>query len=200
MKTFLLVAFFVTVAGIIVKMAGLLKANPPRDLARPRGDSSYGVLYAYTLGMAPWAKESTRKHAISYLRGVIFHLGIFASFVTLILSVFEVEFAGLVRDILVVLTGAGLLAGIVGIFERLTKSEMQKLNTPDDYLSVLLVTLFIAGAFGYVLNFQGQNWFYFVTGLMFFYLPFSKITHFIYFFFSRYFFGFEFGKRGVIKH
>ncbi|GAV26025.1 hypothetical protein ciss_19580 [Carboxydothermus islandicus] len=200
MKTFLLVAFFVAVAGIVVKMAGLLKANPPRDLAPPRGDSSYGVLYAYTLGMAPWAKESTRKHVMPYLRGVVFHLGIFASFIILVLAVFNIEFSGLVRDTLVVLSGAGLLAGIIGIIERLTKSEMQKLNTPDDYLSVLLVTLFIAGAFWYVLNFQVQNWFYFVTGLMFLYLPFSKITHFIYFFFSRYFFGFEFGKRGVIKH
>ena len=200
MKTFLTVTFLVSIVGIIGKIAGIVKANPPRDLARPRGDSSYGIFYALTLGMAPWAKESTRIHLIPYLRGVVFHLGVFASFVTLILTVLGVDFTGFVRNVLLVLTGVGLLAGIVGIFERLTKGEMQKLNTPDDYLSVFLVTLFIAGAFGFVLNSQGQNWFYFVTGLMFLYLPFSKITHFIYFFFSRYFFGFEFGKRGVIKH
>ncbi|GAV23225.1 hypothetical protein [Carboxydothermus pertinax] len=200
MKTFLTVTCLVSIVGIIGKIAGLVKANPPRDLACPRGDSSYGVFYALTLGMAPWAKESTRIHLIPYLRGVVFHLGIFASFITLILAVLGVDFTGFVRDVLLVLTGFGLLAGIVGILERLAKAEMQKLNTLDDYFSVLLVTLFVAGAFAYVLNFHGQSWFYLVTGLMFLYLPFSKITHFIYFFASRYFFGFEFGKRGVIKH
>ena len=45
----------------------------PVDRARPKGNLQTGVLYAYTLGMAPWSKESTRRHAVAYLRGVVFH-------------------------------------------------------------------------------------------------------------------------------
>ena len=36
----------------------------PVDRALPKGSIASGVLYAYTLGIAPWSKESTRRHCV----------------------------------------------------------------------------------------------------------------------------------------
>ena len=55
-----------------------------RDLSPAKGSPWTGMVYAFTLGMAPWAKESTRRHMLSYLRGVAFHIGIFAGLAALV--------------------------------------------------------------------------------------------------------------------
>lgn len=51
-----------------------------------KGPPKRGVLYAFTFGMMPWAKESTRRHMLAYLRGVGFHAGIFAGLGALLVS------------------------------------------------------------------------------------------------------------------
>lgn len=51
-----------------------------------KGSPKRGVLYAFTFGMMPWAKESTRRHMLAYLRGVGFHAGIFAGLGALLVS------------------------------------------------------------------------------------------------------------------
>jgi hypothetical protein len=40
--------------------------------------------------------------------------------------------------------------------------------------------------------------FYVVGAVMLVYIPFSKIRHCVYFFYSKFFFGLSFGRRGVI--
>ena len=71
--TLLLVTRIIAFAGIAIGLLGLalrmqaiLQRPFKKDLSRPRGSSGKGILYAFTLGMAPWEKESTRKHWIAY--------------------------------------------------------------------------------------------------------------------------------------
>src|SRR4030067_838169 len=56
------------------------------EMAPIKGAPAQGVLYAYTLGMAPWAKESARIHWVAYIRGIIIHVGIFVAAAFLIAS------------------------------------------------------------------------------------------------------------------
>ena len=56
------------------------------DRSPAKGSPAHGVLYAFTFGMAPWAKESTRRYMLAYLRGVGFHVGIFAGLAALFTS------------------------------------------------------------------------------------------------------------------
>ena len=61
--------------GILLRLKEIMNRPFRQDLARDRGDLRKGILFAFTLGMAPWEKESTRIHWVSYLRGIFFHVG-----------------------------------------------------------------------------------------------------------------------------
>ncbi|MCX6026151.1 MAG: hypothetical protein NTY23_07840, partial [Chloroflexi bacterium] len=63
------VSKWVALAGLAACLAGLalrwrrsMERAWPRDLAPARGSGTAGVVYAFTAGMMPWSKESTRYH------------------------------------------------------------------------------------------------------------------------------------------
>jgi hypothetical protein len=63
--------------GILLRLKEILNRPFKADLARERGNVRRGILFAFTLGMAPWEKESTRIHWVAYLRGIFFRISWF---------------------------------------------------------------------------------------------------------------------------
>lgn len=173
-----------------------LKFKP--DLARPRGDPPKGVLYALTLSLLPWAKESTRQHWAGYLRGILFHLGIFGGLGMLLMAPSAETASPAVRITMAAIISIGLAGGLIGLGQRVLEVNLRTLSNPDDYASVLLVNAFMAMALWTVLRPEVAAYLYLVAESMFVYIPFSKIRHCLYYFFSRYFFGINFGRRGVL--
>ena len=184
--------------GIIWKLKDIMNRPFKEDLARERGSSGRGILFAFTLGMAPWEKESTRIHWIAYLRGIFFHIGIFMAFGVLLASPWLEVLPDWLVWIGIAVTGFGALFGFAGIFMRLAGPNERALSLPDDYASVFLTSLFITLAFATLLWPALLPAFYVVTGIMGAYIPISKIRHCVYFFYSKFFFGNGFGHRGVI--
>ena len=92
------------------------------------------------------------------------------------------------------------MAGFAGIWMRLAEENLRALSLPDDYFSVFLTSLFTALAFAVLLWPVTLPLFYVVAAAMLIYIPFSKIRHCVYFFYSKFFFGQSFGHRGVIGH
>src|SRR5687768_477449 len=74
--------------GIYIRYAETKRRALPADRSPIKGDISRGIQYAFTAGMMPWAKESTRIHMVAYLRGIGFHIGIFAATGAVIISPF----------------------------------------------------------------------------------------------------------------
>lgn len=193
-----ILASVIGVLGILFQLKEILNRPFKKDLSRSQGEERRGILYAFTLGMAPWEKESTRLHWVAYLRGIGFHVGIFAAFGVLFASPWLASFPGWLVWVAAVVTGVGAVAGLAGIYIRLSGANERALSLPDDYFSVLLVSLF-AGFACLALLLPGLlPVFYLVTALMVVYVPFSKIRHCVYFFYSKFFFGKGFGHRGVI--
>jgi len=184
--------------GIILKIKDIMNRPFKQDLARERGSVGRAVLFAFTLGMAPWEKESTRIHWIAYLRGIFFHVGIFMAFGVLLVSPWLEVLPDWLVWIGIAITGFGAIFGFAGIFMRLAGPNERALSLPDDYASVFLTSLFIALAFGTLFWPALLPAFYVVTGLVGAYIPISKIRHCVYFFYSKFFFGNGFGHRGVI--
>lgn len=184
--------------GILLKLKEIMNRPFKVDLARERGSVGRAILFAFTLGMAPWEKESTRIHWIAYLRGIFFHLGIFMAFGVLIASPWLNLIPAWLIWLAVGITGFGALFGFAGIVMRLAGPNERALSLPDDYASVFLTSLFISLAFGTLLWPAVLPAFYVATGIMGAYLPISKIRHCVYFFYSKFFFGMSFGRRGVI--
>lgn len=172
----------------------------PTDRSRPKGSPQAGVLYAFTLGMAPWAKESTRRHAIAYLRGVGFHLGIFLCLAILITSPWIARLPQEIQVLLGIAASLGAVLGFAGFAMRFVDHNLKALSTPDDYFAVLMVSLFLTAAGLWLFGVIPVAVFYVISVLMLVYAPFSKIRHCFYFAYSRLFFGKFFGRRAVLPH
>lgn len=184
--------------GIILRLREIMNRPFKSDLARERGSARRGILFAFTLGMAPWEKESTRIHWIAYLRGIFFHIGIFMAIGVLLASPWLAVLPKILVWLALAVTGFGTLFGFAGIFMRLAGPNERVLSLPDDYASVFLTSLFIAFAFATLLWPSVLPVFYVITGITGAYIPISKIRHCVYFFYSKFFFGMGFGRRGVI--
>jgi hypothetical protein len=192
------VGLVVCLIGIGLRLREIFNRPFKADLSRSRGDQRRGILYAFTLGMAPWEKESTRTHWIAYLRGIFFHVGIFTALLVLLVSPWLVALPKWLIWIAIFLTGVGAVFGFAGIFMRLQGENERMLSLPDDYASVALTSLFTALASLALLAPATLPALYLVAAVMLVYIPFSKIRHCVYFFYSKFFFGSHFGHRGVI--
>jgi len=188
----------VSLVGILLRLRDIMNRPWKKDYSRERGKPRRGVLYAFTLGMAPWEKESTRLHWVAYIRGILFHVGIFAALAALPASLWLDRFPVWLKWGWAALMAAGSLLGFAGIYIRLAGPNERAISLPDDYFSVFLTSLFIGlGALGLIWP-ASLPVFYIVGGLLLAYVPVSKIRHCVYFFYSKFFFGHLFGRRGVI--
>jgi hypothetical protein len=193
-----IIGIVIGVLGVLLRLQDIMNRPFKKDLARERGSALRGVLFAFTLGMAPWEKESTRIHWIAYLRGIFFHVGVFTAFAVLLASPWLERLPQFLIWLAAGITAVGALFGFAGIFMRLAGPNERTLSLPDDYASVFLTSLFAALASAALLWSAALPAFYVVTGLMAAYIPISKIRHCVYFFYSKFFFGFGFGRRGVV--
>jgi hypothetical protein len=184
--------------GLALKLRDIMNRPFKEDKSRARGSAGRAILYAFTLGMAPWEKESTRRHWIAYFRGILFHLGILAALALFLASPWLAALPGPVRWLALAVTAAGAAAGFAGIWLRLAEENLRALSLPDDYFSVFLTSLFVALAAAVLLWPAVLPLFYLAAAVMLVYLPFSKIRHCVYFFYAKFFFGLNFGHRGVI--
>ena len=91
------------------------------------------------------------------------------------------------------------LIGISRMLRRLFDPAMRAISTPDDYFCVLLLTLWsTSGVMAVPQN--SEFWlvaFFGLATFFLFYVPFSKISHYVYWFFTRYYIGKHWGHRGV---
>jgi len=194
-------------AGLVAGLYGIYRRYVetrrralPADRSEAKGQPAQGVAYAFTQGMMPWAKESTRVHIIAYLRGIGFHVGIFTALAALIISPFWARLPAAIDALLALVLLVGALLGAAGGVMRILDHNLRKLSTPDDHFAVWLVTVWILAAALAVWNQALLVAFYLVSAITLAYVPLGKIRHCLYFFFSRTFFGKFFGRRAVFPH
>jgi len=159
----------------------------------------------------PWAMESTRNKFLLYLQFVLFHLGVVAA----ITQTFTLPFAASIHQnpdsaiVFQFFTGSACVIGVMRIIRRLGVKYIRVISTPDDHFSLWLLTIWFFFAFqaaNYpfgvktVLGMDGiltMIIFFYMTAFFLIYVPFSKISHYLYYPFTRYYFGKSMGHRGV---
>ena len=161
--------------------------------AAPAGDPKAGVRYAFTGAMSPGAKESVREHLPSYLAGMAYHAGLFTALALLVATLaglsLPISLAWLTRGLLL----TGLLGGAALLLKRCLQTELRGLSHPDDFLSNLLATAFVA------LALVGPVHLWLLSAiLLLIYVPLGKLRHCFFFFGTRAAFGAFFGRRGVL--
>lgn len=186
--------------GIYLRYAETKRRALPADRSPLKGNPQHGIAYAFTKGMMPWAKEATRIHAIAYLRGIGFHIGIFTAIGALLVSPFWNLLPPLLSLILICVLTIGSFLGAAGGLLRILEHNLRGLSLPDDHFAVWLVSVWMAVAALAVMNSAAVIPFYILSAFTLAYIPLGKIRHCLYFFFSRIFFGKFFGRRAVFPH
>jgi nitrate reductase gamma subunit len=194
----LLFSLIFAVIGLAIRVALLLAHPYVTDPSPPKASARKGVFYAFTLGMLPWKKESARLHPLVYIRGVLFHIGIFTFIILLFMSLF-LDLTNLSGNVAFIPTlGLGLIAGVAALIARFTDRNLRALSKPDDYISLVLINLVLLSGLAFVLNLANRTVYWGFVSVLCLYLPWSKVPHVAYFFFSRTVFGVMFGRRGVL--
>ncbi|MDO8282779.1 MAG: hypothetical protein Q7U10_09215 [Thermodesulfovibrionia bacterium] len=177
-----------------------------RQPATGMGDTNpkKGARYSLVMIMKPWTMESTRSKPFMYAQFVLFHLGVVAA---IALSFIIPYGPGLLKSAALVsaiqfMTGAALLVGIMRIIRRVTNPYMRAISSPDDHFSLILLTSWFAFALMAASNdISGGEGiiqtFFLLTAFFLMYVPFSKISHYLYYPFTRTYMGRSFGRRGV---
>ncbi|HEX9902103.1 MAG TPA: hypothetical protein VGB72_04490 [Acidobacteriota bacterium] len=157
-----------------------------------------GIAYALSKGMMPWEKESARLHLLSYLAGVLYHLGIFSGFAVLFAKVVDLKMPALGQNIFRFGLGLGLLSGLGLLLKRILMPNVRRLSRPDDFGANVFVDVFLAAALAASLNARAVTFLMGYSIFLFLYIPAGKIRHCVFFFYSRVLFGWFFGRRGVL--
>jgi nitrate reductase gamma subunit len=163
-----------------------------------------GILHSWANVATPWAMESSRTQPFFYVQFVAFHLGVTAA----ILLLFVIPLApGWLENPAVVLAfripiGAAFLVALGRIVRRFGDKYIRAISTPDDYFSLILLTVWFLFAFLAVPNSTASGeWhllgYSYLATFFLVYVPFSKISHYLYYPFTRYYLGKSLGYRGV---
>ncbi|MHC4067674.1 MAG: hypothetical protein ACYSUI_24665 [Planctomycetota bacterium] len=185
----------------VLKIRWILKFTPGRERTPAKGDHTKGITHAYATLAMPWELPSTRKHWFRWLEFALFHVAVAVA----IAMTFVMPYAPRLMSSpaatygLMALFTIGGLIGVSRLVRRLFRPEMRTISSPDDYFSLVMLTVWMAAALLAapmtselpIVVFFGMTTFFLI------YVPFSKISHYIYWPFIRFYVGKHFGHRGV---
>ena len=174
----------------ILRIRWLLKYKASRDRQAPsenKAASSFrGIVYS-------WANID-----------MVFHLAVAAN---IGMSIVIPYAPGLMKPMIVVrflqiLFAAASATGCYRMYRRISNPAMRLISTPDDFFSLGLLTVWSFVSIFAAPNRpdlgEGPLMVYFVmTAFFLVYVPFSKISHYLYYPFTRFYFGKTMGYRGV---
>lgn len=192
-----------------LRIRWLLKFKAVKDKSSPgpTGDAKRGGRYSLFNVAMPWSMESTRRGLFFYLTFVLFHLGVVCGIALAFVSTLYPPFV--THAVTAWVFGAfmftAFLVGIGRMIRRLSVSYMKLISTPDDYFSLLMLVVwfalgvatqaYLAGAE----QFQSESYlvaYLYLTSFFLLYVPFSKISHYLYYPFTRWWIGKALGHRG----
>lgn len=156
-----------------------------RTYAHPQGSSFVGVVYAFGQGMLPWEKESASKHIWTYIGGTLYHLGILTAMLFLATVLLQISLPPSLLQSARTLLVIGGLSGVALLIKRMLQPHMRFLSGGDDYLANILIDLFLFLALATTFTETTLVPFCIIAIIIFIYIPFGKIRHCVFFFYSR---------------
>ncbi len=212
-------ALIVFIAGMAYRLVSVVLLGWKRDRVPARGSKLRGVAITYAKGFGilpfvPWVKRIFSRNPVTYMAGGLFHLGLF---VVILLgtahmlvwkSLLGFGWATLPLPIVDWLSAVAIVAMIALFVNRLVNPVLKLISGPAEWLNLLIVFLPMVTGYGlthhrllgivalsyenlYIMHMMSVN-------LMLVWIPFSRISHFMFYFFSRTIHGAQAGKRAVM--
>jgi nitrate reductase gamma subunit len=184
-----------------IRIVWILRFRLARDLARPRQPGWRGAALAMTTALRPWSMESTRRGFGQWVEFWVFHVGVAVMIgVSFVLPFAPAGFTPAGTALLAATQVLALAAGLLRLSRRLRQPKLRAISSRDDYFSLASVNLLFAACALTLLGVPYARPFYFAfIALIIAYVPFSKISHYLYYPIARYFYGSHLGRRGVLR-
>ncbi len=191
-----------------LKIRWILHFPAGKDRQALGGNSATNPLKGATKSLLaiamPWTMASTRNHLFLYAQFVTFHLGVAASIAISFLIPYAPELLqgrGTVLG-LQVLFALAAMVGAARFLRRVSDPYMRAMSSPDDYFSLALLIVWLVFSALAVPNHAQDSEFsllayFLLTAFFLIYVPFSKVSHYLYYPFARWYLGRTLGHRGV---
>lgn len=207
------VALLVFVGGMLYRLVRVLMLGWSRDRIPARGSKAGGVAKTYLKAILvwpfiPWVRRTFNRNPVVYLAGGLFHLALFVviflgtAHMLVWKSLLGFGWPTLPLPIVDWFAAAGIAAMIALLINRLVHPVLRLISGPAEWLSWAFV--FLPMVTGYSLT--HHLWFPYdvlfslhmlAVDVLLIWIPLSRISHFIFYFFARTIHGQEFGKRAV---
>jgi nitrate reductase gamma subunit len=201
------------IGGMIYRLVNVIGLGWSRDRIPAKGSKAGGVVRSFLKGILiwpfiPWVKNTYTRNPLIYIGGGLFHLGLF---VVLILgtahmlvwkSLLGFGWPTLALPIVDWLAAVAIIGMLILLVNRITHPVLKLISGPAEYMAWLLV--FVPMVTGYMMT--HHLWFQYevlfslhmlAVDVLLIWIPISRISHFMFYFFARTIHGQEFGKRGV---
>jgi len=210
---FFKVALLVFIGGMTYRLVRILLLGWSRDRVPSRGSKAGGVVKSYVKGLLvlpfiPWVKRTFTPNALTYIAGGLFHLSLFAVVIfgtphmLVWKSLLGFGWPTLPFPLTDGLAVVGIIALIVLMINRLTHPVLRLLTKGPLWLNWAFTFLpFVTGYMmtnHLVFRYEVIYSLHMITvNVLLIWIPFSRISHFLFYFFSRTFHGAQAGKRAV---
>ncbi|MFL7871741.1 MAG: hypothetical protein AB8I58_23130 [Anaerolineales bacterium] len=210
---FFYAALLIFVGGMVYRLVNVIGLGWSKDRIPAKGSKAAGVVKSFFKAILiwpfiPWVKNTFKRNPLIYIGGGLFHLGLF---VVIFLgtphmlvwkSLLKFGWPTLPLPIVDWLAVAGIVGMLILLINRLIHPVLKLISGPAEYLAWLMV--FIPMVTGYMMT--HHLWFQYevlfslhmlAVDMLLIWIPLSRISHFMFYFFARVIHGQEFGKRGV---
>jgi nitrate reductase gamma subunit len=207
------VALIVFIGGMAYRLMRVLLLGWGRDRVPAMGSKAAGVVKSYLKGILiwpfiPWVKGTFRRNPLIYVAGGLFHLGLFVviflgtAHMLVWKSLLGFGWPTLPLPIVDWLAAVTIVAMVILFINRLINPVLKLITGPAEWINLLLV--FLPMLTGYLMTHHVLSPYEMLFSLhmlavdvLLIWIPFSRISHFIFYFFARTIHGVEFGKRAV---
>jgi nitrate reductase gamma subunit len=206
-------ALLIFAGGMIYRLVRIAALGWPRDRVKGRGSKAVGILKTYLKGLLvlpfiPWVKRTFTKNALTYVAGGLFHLGLFAVIflgaphMLVWKSLLGFGWPTLPGPLVDGLAAIAIAALLILLLNRLVHPVLKLLTRLPIWLNGAFVLLPMAT--GYMMThhlvFRYEVLFslhMIAVDALLIWIPLSRISHFLFYFFARTIHGAQAGKRGV---
>jgi nitrate reductase gamma subunit len=210
---FFQVALLVFIAGMVYRLVRVVSLGWQADRIPARGSKWGGAAKSFLKGIIiwpfiPWVKNTFSRNPVIYLAGGLFHLSLFG---VIILgtahmlawkSLIGFGWPTLPLPIVDWLAAVSIVAMIALFINRLVNPVLKLISGTAEWLNLLFV--FLPMVTGYIMT--HHLWFPYevlfslhmlTVDVLLIWIPLSRISHFMFYFFAKAIHGADFGKRAV---